>query len=262
MQPEGEFRGRVALVTGGGRGIGRSASLLFAQRGAQVVVVDRDGDAAGRVASEIVEAGGMALPIDADISQEADTERMVSVGAARFGRLDYLFANAAIYRDGSLLSSTVASWDEVLGVNLRGAFLSCRACIPHMLNVGRGAIVITSSDSVFQTAAREASYTTSKYALIGLARSIAVDFGRDGIRANVVVPGVTNTPGLREIFSSGGLSLEAEMSRAAAMSPLGRIGEPGEVAEVVTFLCSERASLVNGATILVDGGMTIAYRPD
>jgi NAD(P)-dependent dehydrogenase (short-subunit alcohol dehydrogenase family) len=250
------------LVTGGGSGIGRAASLLFAERGAQVAVVDRDGDAADRVVSEIVEAGGEAVSIPADISREADTKRMVSDAVDRFSRLDYLFANAGIHRTGSVVSTTIDSWDEVLGVNLRGSFLSSRACIPHLLEAGGGAIVITSSDSAVQTAADEAAYTTAKHALIGLARSIAVDFGPEGIRANVLIPGVTNTPGLHEIFSSGGRSPDSEIRHAAALSPLRRVGEPREVAEVAAFLCSDRASFITGAAILVDGGMTIAYPAD
>ncbi len=262
MHPEPEFRARVALATGGGSGIGRSASLLFAERGAQVVVVDRDGDAAARVVAEIVGAGGEALSIQADISVEADTMRMVSDAVERFDRLDYLFANAGIHGTGSVLSTTIDSWDEVLGINLRGSFLSCRACLPHMLEAGGGVIVITSSDSAVQTATEEASYATSKHALIGLTRSIAVDFGPRGIRANVLVPGVTNTPGLEEIFSSASQSSDSAVRHAAALTPLRRIGEPREVAEVVTFLCSDRASFINGATILVDGGLTIAYPPD
>jgi 3-oxoacyl-[acyl-carrier protein] reductase len=236
--------------------------LLFAERGARVVVVDRDGNSARRVASEIVEARGEALPIEADISGEADTTAMVADAIARFGRVDYLFANAGIHRAGSVLSTSLETWDEVLGTDLRGAFLSSRACIPSMLEAGGGAIVFTSSDSVVQTAGAEAAYTTAKHALIGLARSIAVDFGGAGIRANVVAPGVTDTMGLREVFSSGGRSPDAEIDHAATLIPLRRIGEPREIAEVVTFLCSDRASFVTGATVLVDGGMTVAYAAD
>lgn len=256
-----EFAARVALVTGGGSGIGRAASLLFAERGARVAVVDRDGEAATRVVAEIVLAGGEAVSIQADISVEADATRMASVAVDRFERIDYLLANAAIHGVGSVLTTTIDSWDEVLGVNLRGSFLSCRACLPHMLAAGGGAIVIVSSDSAVQTATDEASYATSKYGLIGLTRSIAVDFGSRGIRANVLVPGVTDTPGLHQVFASASQSSDAAVGRAAAMTPLRRIGEPREVAEAATFLCSERASFINGAMLLVDGGMTIAYPP-
>lgn len=254
-----EFRDRVVLVTGGGRGIGRSAALLFAERGARVVVVDRDGESARQAASEITSTGAEALALEVDISDEAGTIRMVSDAIDRFGHLDVLFANAGIHAMGSVVSTSIEAWNDVLGVNLLGTFLSTRACIPPMLRAGGGAIVITASDSVVQTAEAEAAYTTAKHALVGLTRSIAVDFGMAGIRANVVVPGVTDTPGLRTIFSSEDRSLEGEIEHAATLSPLGRIGAPREIAEVAVFLCSDRASFMTGAMVVVDGGMTITY---
>lgn len=252
-------RDRVVVVTGAGSGIGRAACLLFAKRGARTVVVDRDAHAAARVSEEITIAGGASFDVAADVADPRDVDRMASQVFVRFGRIDYLFANAAIHGSGSVLSTSIESWDEVVGVNLRGAFLSTRACLPYMLESGGGSIVITSSDSAIRTAADEAAYATSKYAVIGLARSIAVDFGWRGIRANVLLPGVTDTPGLRRILSTDGGSTEAGVAHAAGLTPMRRIATPQEPAEVVAFLCSDQASFINGAMIVVDGGMTIAY---
>lgn len=226
------------------------------------MVVDRDFEAADVVARSIADKGGSAFPVVADVSNEADSERMASTAVERLGRIDFLFANAAVHGVGTVSSTTVEDWDEVIAVNLRGPFLSSRFCLPHMIDSGGGVIVITSSDSTVTTGRSEPAYASSKFGVIGLVRSIAIDFGADGIRANAIVPGVTDTPGLRQVFSAVGESAEEAIKRAASLSPLGRIGAADEVAEAVVFLCSNRASLFTGATIVVDGGMTITYGGD
>lgn len=257
-----ELAGRVALVTGGGSGIGQAAAEVFASQGASVVVADRHFESAQRVASTIQANGGKALSVQADVSLEVDNENMTTGAVRRFGRLDFLFANAGVHSFGSVTSTTVAAWDDIIAVDLRGPFLSSRSAIPHMARSGGGSIVITSSDCAIRTSPEAAAYTAAKHGVIGLARSIAVDYGPKGIRANVIVPGVTDTPGLHSWYSVGDRTPEEGMQRAATLSPLRRVGRAEEVAEVVAFLCSDRASFITGATILAEGGMTVTYGAD
>jgi NAD(P)-dependent dehydrogenase (short-subunit alcohol dehydrogenase family) len=260
--PGGEFAGRVAIVTGGGSGIGRATAEVFAERGAAVAVVDWNGEAAATVAAAIRVAGGQAIPITADVGQEADVDRMAGAVVDAFGRIDILFANAAVHRFGSVLTTPPGDWDRMFAVNLRGAFLCARASLPSMIARGGGVIVGTSSDCAVRTCAQSVGYVASKLGLIGLMRSIAVDFGAQGVRANVVVPGVTDTPGLHRAYSAEGHDEATGIAKAAALSPLGRIGNARDVAETVAFLCSDRAAFITGATIVVDGGMTVTYGAD
>lgn len=257
-----ELDARVAIVTGGGNGIGRASAELLAARGARVAVVDWKGEAAEAVAHGIETAGGRAIAITADAGSEADVDRAVRSTVEAFGRLDILFANAAIHRFGTVLTTTPADWDRMIGVNLRGPFLAARASLPHLIATGRGVIVATSSDCAVRTCSQSVGYVASKHGLIGLVRSIAVDFGSQGIRANVVVPGVTDTPGLHGWYSVEGHDPAAGIAKAAALSPLGRVGRPSDLAETVAFLCSDRAQYITGATIVVDGGMTVTYGAD
>jgi NAD(P)-dependent dehydrogenase (short-subunit alcohol dehydrogenase family) len=257
-----ELEGRVAIVTGGGNGIGRASAELLAARGAAVTVLDWKAGAAEAVAQGIAAAGGRALGLAADAGSEADLDRAIGRTLEAFGRLDIVFANAAVHRFGTVLTTSPEDWDRMIGVNLRGPFLLARAALPHLIAAGRGAFLATSSDCAVRTCAQSVGYVASKHALIGLVRSIAVDFGPQGVRANVVVPGVTDTPGLHGWYSTEGHDPTAGMAKAAALSPLGRVGVPDDLAETVAFLASDRAAFITGATIVVDGGMTVTYGAD
>jgi NAD(P)-dependent dehydrogenase (short-subunit alcohol dehydrogenase family) len=258
-----EFAGRVAVVTGGGSGIGRATAVAFAQQGASVVVVDKDGEGAEATADKVRRNGNLALAVTADVAAEADCERFAAAAMQEYGRIDILFANAGVAGfGGDLLTVTLEQWDRMLSINLRGAFLSVRACLPEMIRLGAGVICCTASDCAIRTCYKSAAYNISKHGMVGLARSIAVDFGGRGIRANLVVPGVTETEGLRSWYSVDGQSIESGIASAAALSPLGRVAQPEEIADVVTFLCSDRAKFMTGAMVVVDGGMTVTYGAD
>jgi NAD(P)-dependent dehydrogenase (short-subunit alcohol dehydrogenase family) len=258
-----ELAGKVAIVTGGGSGIGRATSEAFATLGASVVVVDREGDRAAEVAEAISRDGHPSISVAADVAKEEDCERFSQRALQQFGQIDILFANAGVAGfGGDLLTVTLDQWDTMLSINLRGAFLSVRACLAEMVRAGSGVICVTSSDCAIRTCYKSAAYNISKHGTIGLARSIAVDFGHLGVRANAVIPGVTETDGLRKWYSVDGQTVEGGMANAAALSPLGRVAQPEDVADVVTFLCSDRARFITGATIVVDGGMTVTYGAD
>jgi NAD(P)-dependent dehydrogenase (short-subunit alcohol dehydrogenase family) len=255
-----ELDGRVAIVTGGGRGIGKATAEALSRKGAAVVIADIDGDAARATGEELASEGARAIGVRTDVSVEDDVSAMVKVAVETFGRIDALVANAAIMPWGTILETPPDEWRRQLGINLTGVYLTIRATLPHLIRGGGGAIVVTSSDCAIRTCNSMAAYNTAKTGLVGLTRSVAVDFGKDNVRANVLVPGVTETPGFVESNSGSGRTPQATARHAEDISALGRIGKPDEVADVAVFLCSPAARFVTGATIVVDGGMTVTYQ--
>ncbi|MBI2218753.1 MAG: glucose 1-dehydrogenase [Candidatus Rokubacteria bacterium] len=248
------LRGKVALITGAGMGIGREAAVLFAREGARVIAGDINGAAAQETVRVVEAAGGQALAVTGDVALEADVERMVADGVRRFGALHVLYANAGVLwkdRDRSVLETDADWWDRVMAINLKGVFWLTKHGIPHLQRAGGGSIVLMGSVSALVgfTRAQDA-YTCAKGALISLTRSLAIQFAKDGIRCNIIHPGIVDTP-----LQAPYLTEELRREFRAGI-PLGRIAEPREIANVALFLASDEASFMTGAELVVDGGFT------
>lgn len=251
------FQECVALVTGGGRGIGRATALRFSAEGADVAIVDIDEDGAQDVVQTIRDRGGRALAIVADVANEADSVQMVEKTLQQFGRLDVVFANAGISHSHLVSEMPVDAWDELIRVNLRGVFLTCKCAIPALIEAGGGAIVnMASSMAGWDTLADGAAYMASKEGVSGLTKSLALQLAGYGIRVNAVCPGVIQT---RLSFEPGTSEAqwEAKYERFAKRIPLRRVGQPQDVAATVTFLASQEARHITGAMLLIDGGQTL-----
>jgi NAD(P)-dependent dehydrogenase (short-subunit alcohol dehydrogenase family) len=247
-----DFSGRVALVTGAAAGIGLGVASRFAEAGARVAVFDIDGSGAERAAAALPGA----IAIRGDVASEADTRNAVAQAVAAFGRLDTLVNNAGIELNGTVTEMRPEDWDRQMAVNLRGVFLLSGAAIPAMRGAG-GSIVNIASVHALVSYPRCPAYDTTKAGLLGLTRAMALDHGRDGIRVNVICPGYIETPLLQRWFNSLDDG-QAERRRAMAAHPVGRMGTPRDIAEAVLFLASDAASFITGASLVVDGGMTIA----
>ena len=247
------FDGKAVVVTGGALGIGRAACEIFAERGGMVAIVDWDEKAGTETCNEIERAGGKALFQRANVASFEDVQAAVDVAAASFGSIHSLVVSAGIQRYGTALTTDDGQWDEVLGVNLKGAWNAARACLPH-IRENRGSIVNVSSVQALASQQNVLAYTVSKHGMIGLTRSMAMDFAKDGIRANAVCPGTVDTPMLKWAASLDP-NPQSVYDACNAMHPLGRIAQPREIGEVVAFLAHESSSFVTGAVWTVDGGL-------
>jgi NAD(P)-dependent dehydrogenase (short-subunit alcohol dehydrogenase family) len=253
-----DFSGKVALVTGGGNGIGRAACIAFAKQGAKVVAVDRDGAAAEATAGIIRQNGGDAVAVTADVTKSADVKAYVKAAIDKYGRVDCFFNNAGIEGKVSpIVDYDEAVFDAVLGVNVKGVFLGLKHVLPEMIRQGGGAIVNTASVAGLVGTPGMPAYVASKHAVIGLTKTAAGEVARQGIRVNAVCPGPVDT---RMIHS-----LEAQLSpgdpasvnqRYQASLPTGRYSTAEEIANMVLFLCSDLASNTTGGQFVVDGGRT------
>jgi NAD(P)-dependent dehydrogenase (short-subunit alcohol dehydrogenase family) len=248
------LRDRTALITGAGMGIGREAARLFAREGARVIVADIDEGAARETVRLVEGEGGAALAAVGDVALEADVERMVDDGVRRFGALHVLYCNAGVLwkdRDRSVLETDDKWWDRVMAINLKSVFWVTKHGIPHLKRAGGGSVVIMGSVSALVgfTRAQDA-YTAAKGGLISLTKSLAIQFARDGIRCNIIHPGIVDTP-LQSPYLNPDLRKEFETG-----IPIGRIAEPREIASVALFLASEESSYMTGAELVVDGGFT------
>lgn len=241
--------GKSAIVTGAGRGLGAAVAELFASEGARVVLADIDLDAAQATTDKITAAGAEAIAVLADVTSDDDARRLIQTAADRFGSVDVLVNNAGIASEGTVTEVDEEEWDQVMAVNIKGAYLCSRHAIPHMERAGSGSIVCIASASGVIGQKGQVAYNVSKHGVIGLVRCMALDHAEAGIRVNAVCPGVMQTPMLDALT-------EEQLAELRGMHPIGRMGDPVEVAHAVVHLASDESSFTTGAAFMVDGGLT------
>lgn len=249
----GRLEGKVAVVTGGCSGIGLATVRRFAQEGATVVVGDLADEAGEALATEI---GG--AYVHTDVASKEDVDRLFATAVEKYGKLDIAFNNAGISppEDDSILDTDLDAWRRVQEVNLTSVYLCCKAALPYMIENGSGSIINTASFvAVMGAATSQISYSASKGGVLSMTRELGVQFARQGIRVNALCPGPVNTPLLKELFAKD----EERAARRLVHVPMGRFGEPEEMANAVLFLASDESSFMTASTFLVDGGISGAY---
>lgn len=250
----GRLEGKVVVITGAAGGIGREAALLFSQEGARVCVADVNPETGERTAGECREAFFQQV----DVASPGSVQALYAAAAERYGGVDVLYNNAGVMPadDGSILATEPDAWQRVQDVNAKGVYLCCKYGIPHLLERGGGSVInVASFVALAGAATSQIAYTASKGAVLSLSRELAVEFARRGIRVNALCPGPVETPLLMRLFEETPGALE----RRLVHLPMGRLAQAKEIAYGALFLASDESSYVNGATFLVDGGLTAAY---
>jgi 3-oxoacyl-[acyl-carrier protein] reductase len=249
----GKLDGRVAFVTGAGRGIGAGTALRLAEDGAQVILADVDLTGCEQVAADIERAGSQALAVSCNVADRDAVEAAVQQGVDRFGRLDILVNNVGVLRDNLLFKMSDDDWDTVMNVHLKGAFMCSRAAQKHMVQQNYGRIISLSSVSALGNRG-QANYSTAKAGLQGLTRTLAIELGPFGVTANAIAPGFIDTEMTRSTARRQGLDPDQVIEAASKTIPVRRVGQPRDIANVACFLASEEAGFVNGQIIYVAGG--------
>jgi len=268
-----KLKDKIAIVTGAASGIGKATAINFAREGSAVMCADVNADGAEATARQIGDTGGQAASIRTNVAKEDDIREMVAQTVARWGRLDVLYNNAGIGYGMPVTQLPVDEWDRLMGINLRGVYLGCKHAIPEMLKNpstplrtgGGGSIVSTASDAGLRGSAFLSAYCASKGGVVLLTKALAVEWGGQGIRVNCVCPGVIQTPILDPFIAQmqalTGETAEHQWERMGSMHPVGRVGQPEEVAKAVTFLASDDASFITGIAMPVDGGLEAGAPP-
>jgi NAD(P)-dependent dehydrogenase (short-subunit alcohol dehydrogenase family) len=254
----GRLEGKVAVITGGASGLGEATAKRFAQEGARVVVADLDADAAATVAEGL---DGEAIGVAVDVGDVAQTEALAAAAIDAFGGIDVVFANAGIPGEGSAHDMDPAVWDRVIRIDLTGVYLSVRAALPSMMQRGGGSAILTASTAGISGLPSLAPYSAAKAGVVGLARQLAIDYAQHGIRANAICPGTIVTPLVRAAYAQRGGDIAERIAARSADVPLGRMGDPTDVANLALFLASDESGWITGQVHVVDGGVTSAMVP-
>jgi len=251
------LEGRTAIVTGAGSGIGRAGALAMAREGARVVAADRDETAGEATARAIREAGGEALAVATDLGDDAAQERLVDAVLGAFGRIDILHSHAGIQVEGALEQVDPDGMDASWRINVRAHFRLARLVMPHMRALGKGSIIVTSSNSGVFYDREMIAYATSKHAAVAMVKQIAIDYGKHGVRVNALCPGWVDTP-FNDAFTRQMGGRDALLRYVKDKIPMGRFATVDEIAEAILFLASDRSSFMTGHALVVDGGECIA----
>lgn len=251
----GRLEGKIALITGAGSGIGEAMAVLFAREGARVAAADVNETAARHTAGLVTAAGGTALAIQVDVSSAAGVQQAVEQVVATFGRIDVLCNNAGIGVAAVCHQTSEEDWDRTMAIDLKGVFLGSKYTIPYMLAQGGGVICNTSSVAGQVGVMNRAAYCAAKAGVLGLTKSIAIDYAEKGIRCNALLPGTVDSPWIGKILAQQADPV-SERQRMEARQPVGRMGRPEEIAAAALYLCSDDGAFVTGSGLVIDGGLT------